>query len=139
MDFAAIESDAEAHKAAAEHHVEVEVGQTKGQILNAFFEAFVEENLVQPTFITDYPIEISPLAKRRSDDPSFTYRFEAFVFARELANAFSELNDPIDQKERFVEPMRQREMCIRDSFIAASSGAASASIAFYIGRSGSCQ
>lgn len=108
IDFAAIESDAEAHKAAAEHHVEVEAGQTKGQILNAFFEAFVEENLVQPTFITDYPIEISPLAKRRSDDPSFTYRFEAFVFARELANAFSELNDPIDQKERFIEQMRQR-------------------------------
>ncbi len=108
VDFRSIKSDEEAHQAAALHHVETEAGQTKGQILNLFFETFVEEKLIQPTFILDYPIEISPLAKRKSDDPAFTYRFEAFAYARELANAFSELNDPIDQKERFLEQARQR-------------------------------
>lgn len=108
VDFKTIKDDAEALKAATQHKIDFEGAQTRGQILNLFFEAFVEEKLIEPTFITDYPIEISPLAKRRDDDPAMTYRFEAFVYARELANAFSELNDPIDQKDRFMEQVKQR-------------------------------
>jgi len=108
VDFSTIATDEEARQTAALHHVETEANHTKGQVLNLFFEAFVEEKLIQPTFILDYPIEISPLAKRKSDDPAFTYRFEAFAYARELANAFSELNDPLDQKERFLDQARQR-------------------------------
>ena len=79
-----------------------------GNRLKRAFEAKVEEQLVQPIFIIDYPIEISPLAKRREDDPNFTYRFELFITAREFGNAFSELNDPVDQRERFVKQMEQR-------------------------------
>lgn len=95
--------DAAARACAKEHHVEVEEGDeaTKGHVLIAFFEAFVEEKLVQPTIIYDYPVENSPLAKRKPSDPAFTERFEYFIYCREMGNAFSELNDPIDQRERF--------------------------------------
>ena len=84
-------------------HVEVDEGDeaTKGHVLIAFFDAFVEENLIQPTFIYDYPVENSPLAKRKPENPAFTERFEYFINATEYGNAFSELNDPIDQKGRF--------------------------------------
>ena len=82
-------------------HVEVPENATKGTVLVEFFDAFVEEKLIQPTFIYDYPVENSPLAKRKPNDPAFTERFEYFINATEFGNAFSELNDPIDQKERF--------------------------------------
>ena len=96
--------DAAARACAKEHHVEEELDEnsTKGHVLIAFFEAFVEDNLIQPTIIYDYPVENSPLAKRKSDFPAFTERFEYFMNGTEFGNAFSELNDPIDQKERFV-------------------------------------
>ncbi len=96
--------DETARAVAKEKGVEVEEGNkaTKGHVLIAFFEAFVEDNLVQPTIIYDYPVENSPLAKRKANDPAFTERFEYFIYRREMGNAFSELNDPIDQKERFV-------------------------------------
>ncbi|MBO5845482.1 MAG: lysine--tRNA ligase [Clostridia bacterium] len=94
-------TDEDARKCAKEHHVEVPENATKGTVLVEFFDAFVEENLIQPTFIYDYPVENSPLAKRKPEDPAFTERFEYFINATEFGNAFSELNDPIDQKERF--------------------------------------
>ena len=94
-------TDADARAAAKEKHVEVPADATKGTVLAEFFDAFVEENLIQPTFIYDYPVENSPLAKRKPEDPAFTERFEYFINATEYGNAFSELNDPIDQKERF--------------------------------------
>ena len=96
-------TDEDARACAKEKGVEVEEGKTatKGHVLIAFFDAFVEEKLIQPTIIYDYPVENSPLAKRKPNDPAFTERFEYFIYAREMGNAFSELNDPIDQKERF--------------------------------------
>lgn len=93
--------DAAARACAAEKHVEVPKDATKGTVLIELFDAFVEEQLIQPTFIYDYPVENSPLAKRKPDDPAFTERFEYFINATEFGNAFSELNDPIDQEERF--------------------------------------
>ena len=81
----------------------------KGHIINEVFEEFVEKHLIQPTFITNHPVEVSPLAKRNPDNPEITNRFEAFVNTWEIANAFSELNDPIDQRERFMEQLAQRE------------------------------
>ncbi len=103
-------SDEEARKVAKEKGVEVEEGKdaTKGHVLIAFFDAFVEEKLIQPTIIYDYPVENSPLAKRKKDDPAFTERFEYFIYAREMGNAFSELNDPIDQRERFVKQVEAK-------------------------------
>ena len=103
VDYYDWKSDEEARACAEAHHVEVEEGKnaTKGHVLIAFFDAFVEEKLIQPTIIYDYPVENSPLAKRKPSDPAFTERFEYFMYAREMGNAFSELNDPIDQKERF--------------------------------------
>jgi lysyl-tRNA synthetase class 2 len=101
--------DAKARELAKKLRVEVDEADTKGIILTKVFEGYVEQNLVQPTFIMDYPIEISPLAKRKKDNPDLTYRFEAFIVCRELANAFSELNDPIDQKERFQKQAEARE------------------------------
>ena len=102
-------TDEDARKAAAEKHVEVPADATKGTVLAEFFDAFVEENLIQPTFIYDYPVEISPLAKRKPDDPAFTERFEYFINATEFGNAFSELNDPIDQKQRFEDQVAAKK------------------------------
>ena len=109
VDFAAISSDEEAIAIAKEKHVELPEIPTKGAILAEFFDAFVEENLIQPTFIYDYPVENSPLAKRKPDDPAFTERFEYFINATEFGNAFSELNDPIDQKGRFERQVAERK------------------------------
>ena len=109
VDFAAITSDEEAIAVAKEKHVDLPEIPTKGAILAEFFDAFVEENLIQPTFIYDYPVENSPLAKRKPDDPAFTERFEYFINATEFGNAFSELNDPIDQKERFEKQVAERK------------------------------
>ena len=109
VDFNEIRSDEEAVACAKEHHVELPEVPTKGAILAVFFDAFVEEKLIQPTFIYDYPVEISPLAKRKPDDPAFTERFEYFINATEFGNAFSELNDPIDQKGRFERQVAERK------------------------------
>ncbi|MBQ7874344.1 MAG: lysine--tRNA ligase [Oscillospiraceae bacterium] len=108
VDFAEVASDEEAIELAKKHNVELPEVPTKGAILAEFFDAFVEENLIQPTFIYDYPVEISPLAKRKPEDPAFTERFEYFINATEFGNAFSELNDPIDQKERFERQVAER-------------------------------
>ncbi|MBR6789322.1 MAG: lysine--tRNA ligase [Oscillospiraceae bacterium] len=109
VDFETILTDEEAIAAAKEHHVELPEVPTRGAIIAEFFDAFVEENLIQPTFIYDYPVEISPLAKRKPEDPAFTERFEYFINATEFGNAFSELNDPIDQRERFESQVAQRK------------------------------
>lgn len=109
IDFDEIDSDEEARRIAKEKEIEVDEGMTKGEVLNLMFESFVEEHLVQPTFIYDYPVEVSPLTKRKPDKPELTERFEVFITCREMGNAYSELNDPIDQKERFIDQMRKRE------------------------------
>lgn len=109
VDFESITSDAEARNIAKEKKIHVKDGMGKGEILNLMFEEFVEENLIQPTFITDYPVEISPLTKKKPEQPELTERFELFITGREMANAYSELNDPIDQKERFVNQVKKRE------------------------------
>ncbi|MNX07511.1 Lysine--tRNA ligase [compost metagenome] len=109
VDFGVQMTNEEAHRLAQEHKVPVEKHMTFGHILNAFFEHFVEETLIQPTFITGHPVEISPLAKKNETDPRFTDRFELFIVAREHANAFTELNDPIDQRQRFEDQLKERE------------------------------
>ena len=101
VDFNEIHTTDEAKKLADEHHVEYEAHHEKGDILNLFFEEFVEEHLIQPTFIMDHPVEISPLTKRKPDNPDYVERFEFFMNGWEMANAYSELNDPIDQRARF--------------------------------------
>ena len=101
VDFDAITTLEEARALAKEHNVNIEKHYLKGDILNMFFEVFVEEHLIQPTFIMDQPVEISPLAKRKADNPAYTERFELFILGREYANSFSELNDPVDQRSRF--------------------------------------
>lgn len=101
VDFNEIHSDGEAKAIAKERHVEFEDHHKKGDILNLFFEEYVEEHLIQPTFVMDHPIEISPLTKKKPEDPNYVERFEFFMNGWEMANAYSELNDPIDQRERF--------------------------------------
>ena len=108
VDFNDWQTDEDAIAAAKEHHVELPEVPTKGAILAEFFDAFVEDKLIQPTFIYDYPVEISPLAKRKPDDPAFTERFEYFIDCTEYGNAFSELNDPIDQYQRFKAQAEKR-------------------------------
>lgn len=108
VDFLAL-SDSEAIYKLKELHVDADGVKTKGEALYAAFDEFVEEKLVQPTFITDYPVEVSPLAKRKVSNPMLTDRFEFFITGREMANAFSELNDPIDQKQRFLDQQDKRE------------------------------
>ncbi|MDI3547972.1 MAG: lysyl-tRNA synthetase, class [Halanaerobiales bacterium] len=108
IDFNEIKTAEEARNAATRIGIEVEAGVGKGKILNEIFEERVEEKLIQPTFIMDYPIEISPLAMKIDGNPDFTYRFEPFIYGWEIGNAFTELNDPIDQKERFEEQVKQR-------------------------------
>lgn len=102
VDFDAVATDEEAKAIAREHNVEFEDRHTKGDIVNLFFEEYCEENLIQPTFVTDHPLAISPLTKKRPDDPNKVERFELFINTWEMCNAYSELNDPIDQRERFA-------------------------------------
>ncbi len=101
VDFAEVETLEQARALAKEHHIEYEERHGKGDILSLFFEEYCEEHLIQPVFITDHPVDISPLSKRKPEDPEYTERFELFILGREHANAFSELNDPIDQRGRF--------------------------------------
>ncbi len=101
IDFTAIHTDEDAKALADQHHVAYEARHKKGDILSLLFEEFVEEHLIQPTFIIDHPVEISPLTKKKPSDPEYTERFELFITRREMANAYSELNDPLDQIERF--------------------------------------
>ncbi|MEI8200911.1 MAG: lysine--tRNA ligase [Eubacteriales bacterium] len=109
VDFADISTDAKAHEAAKEKGLEPNASFRKGEILNLFFEVYCEDKLIQPTFICEYPIEISPLTKKKPGDPSLTERFELFIGGREYANAYSELNDPVDQRERFADQIKKRE------------------------------
>lgn len=110
VDYNEWSTDEDARACAKAHNVEVEQGEnaTKGHVLIAFFETFVEDKLIQPTIIYDYPVENSPLAKRKPSNPAFTERFEYFIYAREMGNAFSELNDPIDQRERFEKQVKAK-------------------------------
>ena len=110
VDFNVINTDEEAIQIAKEKNVEIdEIKRTRGDIINAFFEEFVEETLIQPTFIYDYPVEVSPLTKKKPSDKRLTERFEVFIDGREYGNAYSELNDPIDQYERFKKQVEARE------------------------------
>ena len=102
VDFDAVKTDEEAKKLAKEHHVEYEERHTQGDIVNLFFEEFCEKNLIQPTFVMDHPLAISPLTKKKPSDPEKVERFELFINTWEMCNAYSELNDPIDQRERFA-------------------------------------
>lgn len=108
LDFNSIKSDEDARQAARGLKMEVENTASRGEIINEVFEEFVEEKLIRPTFIYGHPVEISPLAKRNVEHPEFTDRFEVFIMQREIANAFSELNDPLDQKERFLKQVQKR-------------------------------
>lgn len=113
IDFDGIGSDDEAREIARSHKLELKKKLqdcTKGDILDAFFEEYGEKNMMQPTFVTDYPVEISPLTKKKRGNPALTERFEAFVYGRELGNAYSELNDPMVQKERFIQQLKEREL-----------------------------
>ena len=102
IDFDQVETDEEAKALAKEHHIEYEERHTKGEIVNLFFEEYCEKNLIQPTFVTDHPLAISPLTKKKPEDPTKVERFELFINTWEICNAYSELNDPIDQRERFA-------------------------------------
>jgi len=109
VDFGAFETDEEARAAAKRKGLEITGKESRFLLLSRFFEEFVEEKLVQPTFVLKHPVEISPLAKRDPDNPDYTNRFELFVYGKEVANAFSELNDPFDQKERFLDQQAKKE------------------------------
>ena len=110
VDFNKVNTDEEAIALAKERKIEIPVGkETRGHIISLFFDEYVEKTIVQPTFVYDYPVEISPLAKKSPKDPRLTERFEIFIDGREYGNAFSELNDPIDQYERFKEEIAARE------------------------------
>ena len=108
LDFSLIKSDVDARQAARQLGLEVKAGASRGELINEIFEQFVEDKLIQPTFVYGHPVEVSPLAKRNQEHPEFTDRFELFIMQREIANAFSELNDPIDQKERFIKQVEKR-------------------------------
>ena len=108
VDYNEWESDEKARAVAKEKHVEVPENATRGTVLVEFFDAYVEDKLIQPTFICDYPVENSPLAKKKPENPLFTERFEYFINCTEFGNAFSELNDPIDQKERFEKQVKAK-------------------------------
>ncbi|KPU42717.1 lysine--tRNA ligase [Oxobacter pfennigii] len=113
IDFNGVKSDEEAREIAKNHKLDLKKKLqdcTKGDILNALFEEYAESKLIQPTFLLDYPVEISPLTKKKRGNPELTERFEAFIYGREIANAYSELNDPIVQKERFLQQIREREL-----------------------------
>ncbi|MFW5648731.1 MAG: lysine--tRNA ligase [Candidatus Alkaliphilus sp. MAG34] len=109
VDFDSIKTDDEAIETGKKMGIEIKPEMKRGHIISEVFEEYVEKHLVQPTFITQYPVEVSPLAKRNPDNPELTNRFEAFINTWEIANAFSELNDPLDQRERFMQQLAQRE------------------------------
>ena len=102
VDFSQVTDDEEAKALADEHHIEYEARHKKGDIINLFFEEFCEDKMIQPTFVMDHPVEISPLTKKKPENPELVERFELFIYGREMCNAYSELNDPIDQRERFM-------------------------------------
>ncbi len=102
VDFSQVATDGEAKALADEHHIEYEARHKKGDIINLFFEEFCEDKMIQPTFVMDHPVEISPLTKKKPENPELVERFELFIYGREMCNAYSELNDPIDQRERFA-------------------------------------
>ena len=102
VDFSQVADDEEAKALADEHHIEYEARHKKGDIINLFFEEFCEDKMIQPTFVMDHPVEISPLTKKKPENPELVERFELFIYGREMCNAYSELNDPIDQRERFM-------------------------------------
>ena len=110
VDWNEVETLEQARELAKEHHIEFEERHKKGDILNLFFEEFVEEHLLQPTFVMDHPVEISPLTKKKPENPEYVERFEFFMNGWEMANAYSELNDPIDQKGRFMDQLRKKEL-----------------------------
>lgn len=122
IDFAQIQSDEEAQAIAVEHHLKEEMKKeledyTKGEILNLLFEKYAEKNLIQPTLVTDYPVEISPLTKGKRGNPELTERFEGFINASEICNAYSELNDPIIQRQRFEQQARERDLGDDEAYV----------------------